>query len=270
MKHFLAWKEVRKTAKTEDEKGPGEGDFDVAGEGVPTGPLAVDPATKPIKTKKAKVRLPWDVHSFYNVIVPDKEDDEVGADELAEDEEMNAALMERLRANDERTQNMTREEYVHFSECRQSSFTFRKAKRFREWAGIGVLTEAKLDPDIQDILGFLTFEMVQTLTESALRIKAEEDAMVRLSGTDVSNGGSNNLTGFAAAFGRGAGGDMTGTKRKRDDEDGFEGSIEERTPVEIRHIQEAFRLTQAPRPMDISMQFTFGRNVLLRRPLRFI
>ena len=29
---------------------------------------------------------------------------------------------------------MTKDEYVYWSDCRQASFTFRKAKRFREWA----------------------------------------------------------------------------------------------------------------------------------------
>ncbi|CAG8665265.1 20111_t:CDS:2, partial [Racocetra fulgida] len=70
---------------------------------------------------------------------------------------------------------MTREEYVHYSECRQASFTYRKAKRFREWANMSAYIDMKPNDDIIDILGFLTFEMVSTLTETALRVKRDLD-----------------------------------------------------------------------------------------------
>ena len=45
-----------------------------------------------------------------------------------------------VRKADERTSDMTREEYVTWSEYRQASFTYRKGKRFREWAGFGIVT----------------------------------------------------------------------------------------------------------------------------------
>src|SRR5256886_17491031 len=70
---------------------------------------------------------------------------------------------------------MTREEYVHYSECRQASFTYRKAKRFREWANMSAYIDMKPNDDIIDILGFLTFEMVSTLTETALKVKRDLD-----------------------------------------------------------------------------------------------
>lgn len=56
--------------------------------------------------------------------------------ELIDDEEKAASIarLKKLKMADDRTKNMTREEYVHWSECRQASFTFRKGKRFREWA----------------------------------------------------------------------------------------------------------------------------------------
>ena len=37
------------------------------------------------------------------------------------------------------------------------------------------MTESKPNDDIVDILGFLTFEIVQTLTEEALKVKERED-----------------------------------------------------------------------------------------------
>ena len=171
LKDFLSWKDVRKTAKDTDEKGADAdiGADDPAGGEMPgpSGPMLGDTGKK---NKRAKIRLPWDVESFYSEQVPDLEDDD---DE--DTGESNIATLKRLKAADERTKDMTKEEYVHWSECRQASFTFRKAKRFREWAGFGVVTDSKPNDDIIDILGFLTFEMVQTLTEEALKVKAEED-----------------------------------------------------------------------------------------------
>lgn len=89
-----------------------------------------------------------------------------------EDSEATQIMNERLRNADLRTQNMTREEYVHWSECRQASFTFRKAKRFKEWAGLSQITDSRLQDDIMDVMGFLTFEIVANLTGAAIKVKA--------------------------------------------------------------------------------------------------
>lgn len=135
---------------------------------------------------------------------------------------MNEATLQRLKAADERTKDMTREEYVHFSECRQASFTFRKGKRFREWAGFGIVTDSKPNDDIIDILGFLTFEMVQTLTEEALNIKAEDDMHKIKTGGEDSN-----------------------QDKKRTRETGlFDPPAEGHTPVGPHHVQEAYRRLQ--------------------------
>jgi len=82
---------------------------------------------------------------------------------------------------------MTKEEYIHFSECRQASFTFRKcesvlpfkhglkltilAKRFREFVNFSAYLDVGPNDDIVDILGFLAFEMVRTLTVKSLDIR---------------------------------------------------------------------------------------------------
>ncbi len=175
------------------------------------------------KNKKAKVGLPWEVGSLYQEQVPEKEDEE-GADE--EEEEMNVATLQRLRKADERTKAMSKEEYVTWSEYRQASFTFRKAKRFKEWAGFGTITDSKPNDDIVDILGFLTFEIVQTLTEEALKIKEQEEIWKESTGNgDDGKGG-----------------------KKRKAEGGwtslFDPPTEGRTPVQPRHVQEAFRRLQ--------------------------
>ncbi|KAL2142681.1 hypothetical protein VTI28DRAFT_836 [Corynascus sepedonium] len=219
LRTFLSWKDVRKNVKDSDDKG-GEADLgaaeDPVGGVVAGGP--VDDTAK--KNKKAKVGLPWEPASFFPVEVPEREDEE---DE--EEEEMNYITLQRLRKADERTKAMTKEEYVTWSEYRQASFTYRKGKRFREWAGFGIVTDSKPSDDIVDILGFLTFEMVQTLTEEALKIKENEDQYRERTGENA------------------------GKKRKLPGGGGlFDPPSEGRTPVEPRHIQEAFRrLQQRPK-----------------------
>lgn len=209
---------MRKNVKDSDDKGGeadiGAGEDPVGGGVVPGGP--VDDGAK--KNKKARVGLPWEPLSFFNVEVPEREDEE---DE--EEEEMNYITLQRLRKADERTKAMTREEYVTWSEFRQASFTYRKGKRFREWAGFGLVTDSKPSDDIVDILGFLTFEMVQTLTEEALKIKDNEDM-------------------------RKDTGESAGTKKRKLAQGLFDPPSEGRTPVEPRHVQEAFRrLQQRPK-----------------------
>ena len=115
---------------------------------------------------------------------------------------------------------MTKDEYVHYSECRQASFTYKKAKRFREWAGFGIVTDSKPSDDVVDILGFLLYDVVQILTEEALKVKAEEDRY------KARHGGS-------------------GQNKKRKRETGlFDPPEEGTTPVAPKHVREAFRRLQ--------------------------
>lgn len=244
LKTFLSWKDVRKNVKDSDDKG-GADAADFAGADDPiaggvAGPQ--DMAAKP-KNKRARVGLAWDVNSFYSVQVPERDDEE---DE--EEEEQNYATLQRLAAADERTKHMTKEEYVFWSECRQASFTYRKSKRFREWAGFGIVTESKPNDDIVDILGFLTFEIVQTLTEEALKVKEREDREKNRRG--------------------GADNGESAKKRKR--ETGlFDPPEEGRTPVEPRHIREAYRKLQATPNKNIAMLLHNGR-LPARMPLRLV
>ena len=242
---FLSWKDVRKNVKGSDDKGGADAEF-VPGED----PGATDVLSgngqvpdNPKKNKKAKIRLPWDVASFYRESVPERDDEE---DE--DEEEMNYASLQRLKKADERTKNMTKEEYVNWSECRQASFTFRKGKRFREWAGFGVVTDSKPNDDIVDILGFLTFEMVQTLTEEALKVKEAGDLYKRelggSGGGGTGEGPSNHL------------------KRKR--ENGlFDPPEEGREPVQPNHVREAYRRLQRK---NTRPKFLLNRNRGIQRP----
>ena len=142
---------------------------------------------------------------------------------------------------------MSRDEYVFWSDCRQASFTFRKGKRFREWAGFGVVTDSKPNDDIVDILGFLTFEIVQTLTEEALKVKDAKDRQ--------------NVRERAGTAGE------SNKKRKREGSWLFEMPEEGRTPVEPKHVREAFRRLQI-----VPKKYTFMRQGYagLRTPLRLV
>src|SRR5204863_8665045 len=113
---------------------------------------------------------------------------------------------------------MTKDEYVHYSECRQASFTYRKSKRFRDWVGMSNLIDSKPIPDIIDVLGFLTFEIVATLTEEALKVKA-----------DMEKAGEDN-----------------GRRKRRANGQRYlcDGSNEEKKPLKARHVMEAFRRLQ--------------------------
>ncbi|KAJ9070503.1 Transcription initiation protein spt3 [Entomophthora muscae] len=152
---FLAWKDVRKNTK---ESGAPEVEDD----------LLEDGQDKEIKAKQLKIKLPWElIHNLTEAFDSDPDDEEV-------DEETAEIMMEslqRLKTADEETQKMSKDEYVHYSECRQASFTYRKGKKFRDWCHLGTLIDTKTSDDLIDIMGFLTFEMVATLTETAINLK---------------------------------------------------------------------------------------------------
>ena len=90
LRHFLQWKDVRRSVKDSDDKGGdagadvGAGDADIAAGvvGAGSGPSGGPDAGK--KAKRAKVDLVWDIQSFFTEFPPQKDDVE---DE--EEEEMN-------------------------------------------------------------------------------------------------------------------------------------------------------------------------------------
>lgn len=158
---------------------------------------------------------------------------------------------------------MTREEYEHYSECRQASFTYRKAKRFREWANMAAYIDMRPNDDIIDILGFLTFEMVTTLTESALKVKKEEDEKHRLyreavvaaknkrMGISDGNDGNSSTDGKT---GNSSKVENTEEESEMDVDEDIPGLFSlppsEQSPLQPRHIREAFRrLQRAPLPI---------------------
>ncbi|KAM0330612.1 hypothetical protein ACHAQA_003561 [Verticillium albo-atrum] len=153
LRTFLTWKAIRKTVRDADDKDPIEEEAEVE-EATST---RVIPA----------VNLPWDLPSFFSEQVPDPED--AAADALTSN-----ASLEKLQRDDERTKNMTVDEYATWSEYRHASFTWRKAKRFRTWAGLGVIADHRVGDDVLDVLGFVTSEMVRRLTIEAMAVQASE------------------------------------------------------------------------------------------------
>jgi transcription initiation protein SPT3 len=125
---------------------------------------ADDGNTRP-SGKIPSVTLPWDIESFFRAQVPE---------EATIDSIIGPASLEKLRKDDKRTQGMSVAEYATWSEYRHASFTSRKMKRFREWSGLGKIADHRPNDDVLDILGFLTSEMVQNLTEEALDIQSAE------------------------------------------------------------------------------------------------
>ncbi|CAE6516239.1 unnamed protein product [Rhizoctonia solani] len=163
LRTYLGWKDVRKNAKQDgDGAGAAEVDIDEGQAGADEG------TTKP---RKMTVKLPWDIVTVYSEVlrtgVNAKEDEDEDEDEVEAHEDSIA----RLREADEATRRMTREEYVHYSECRSASFTYRKAKRFREFINLPAYLDIKPNDDTIDILGFLAFEMVRALCVGGLAVK---------------------------------------------------------------------------------------------------
>ncbi|CEH12754.1 related to spt3-general transcriptional adaptor or co-activator [Ceraceosorus bombacis] len=159
LKTYLSWKDVRKNAK--DSEG---------GDAAAAGPEEEGADAVP-KTRAKKIRLPWEISTVFTEHLVNN-----AAEEDEEDEEDVEALeesLQRLKDADEATRKMTRDEYVHYSECRQASFTFRKAKKFREFINAGAYLDGKPNDDMIDILGFLAFEVVRELCEGALKIKQQ-------------------------------------------------------------------------------------------------
>ncbi|KAG9076543.1 Transcription initiation protein spt3 [Ceratobasidium sp. 370] len=141
-----------------------EEDGDGAGTAIDEG--QVDEAT--IKPRKMTVKLPWDIETVYSEVLGagvNAEDEDEDGDEVEAHEDTIA----RLREADEATRRMTREEYVHYSECRSASFMYCKAERFCEFINLPAYLDIKPNNDTIDILGFLVFEMVRALCAGGLR-----------------------------------------------------------------------------------------------------
>ncbi|KAJ8654981.1 hypothetical protein O0I10_009377 [Lichtheimia ornata] len=234
LRSFLSWKDVRKNAKGAS----GDDQVEDVVEETNTG-----------KLHRSIIKLPWElVNQFTDVIIKpsNPDDEEEDEDEL---EAFNDTI-QRLRDADRVTRVMTREEYVHYSECRQASFTYRKGKRFREWANMNAFVDVRPNDDIVDSLGFLTYEMVSKLTTTALQIKRDLITRKRKRGTDDDDDDEHHRPQEntpSVVSGAPASADKQGGQQQPDGL--FSLPSTEQTPLEPEHIYEAFRrLQQAPQP----------------------
>ncbi|EIW73119.1 hypothetical protein TREMEDRAFT_26842, partial [Tremella mesenterica DSM 1558] len=165
LRTYLSWKDVRKRAK-EDEDRAGEVEEEIE-DGAAGGEKAA------VKGRKTMVKLPWEVLTPFSDFLKGLPGRPADDDDDEDDDEVQAYQdsMQRLRDADEITKRMTKDEYVHYSDCRQASFTYRKVRRFRDFVNFAAYLDLRPNDDIIDILGFLSFEMVRSLCVTALAVR---------------------------------------------------------------------------------------------------
>ncbi|KAN0070892.1 Transcription initiation factor IID, 18kD subunit domain containing protein [Elaphomyces granulatus] len=234
---LLSVKEMRKNIHASDDKKDSDtGDLSLADDELPTLEVAAR-ASIPKKRRRKLTRSLRDVESLYPIQLDEDTEEEI--------QEPDSAGM--LRQFDERTKSMSGQEYVYWSECRKASFTAGRAAatRFREWISLAAYPNVRATEDIIDMLGFLAIETVRTLTENALRVKEVED--------------------FSAAnrYGSKAAG-----KRKRAGP--FVIKDEDLTPLQPRHVNEAYRRLQVSPKRAIARLLLNDRKVPPCLPLRLV
>ena len=248
LRTYLSWKDLRKNAKDQDAAAPAAG----AGTGgiedeIKTGADKDDKEGGAVmKVKKSQIKLPWELQFMFNEQALENNEDENDMDE--DEREANMATLKRLKMADDRTRNMTKEEYVHWSDCRQASFTFRKSKRFKDWSGISQITEGKPHDDVIDILGFLTFEIVCSLTETALKINKREEVI-------QSQKNKSQQLNQDQSF------EITSIHRKKRLFDGPDDLV---NPLKARHIEEAWRVLQTLGMKQRALNNFKGSRILSR------
>ncbi|KAF8592732.1 TFIID-18kDa-domain-containing protein [Ramaria rubella] len=229
LRTYLSWKDVRKHAK--DSHGEG-------GPGVEVDTLEEEEKIT-TKAQKITIKLPWEITTIYSEVLKQsghQSDDEEDEDDI----EAHEASIQRLREADEATRAMTRDEYQHYSDCRQASFTYRKGKRFREFLNLPTHLDLKQNDDTIDIVGFLAFEMVRALTIGGLGVKRSlesrsSDVPITLGKRKVSGGN-----------------DGPNKKPRADSPDTFSPPLstlflpppEARTALRPEHIQDSFSRMQ--------------------------
>ncbi|KZP00132.1 TFIID-18kDa-domain-containing protein [Calocera viscosa TUFC12733] len=261
LRTYLSWKEVRREAKEASKD---------SGANLEEEAMEENAADLTTKSTKMTVKLPWEISTIYSDFLKhtldykeDYKDDEDGQEAT---EDMNV----RLKDADEATRKMTREEYVHYSECRQASFTFRKSKRFREFINFSAYSDIKPNDDIIDILGFLAYEMVRSLCIGGLEIKRIlEEAQVqttrlkrKLNVSDESPIKKARLNGEEDDEGPGLPPTIQSSL--------FMRPPEARTPLRAAHIQEAFARMQRDATHLKGAGMTNWRGGLVRTKMTLI
>lgn len=264
LRTYLSWKDVRKHAKDSNADGGGGVEVETLEDG------ADDKLTA--KAQKITIKLPWEITTIYSEVLRQsglQEDDEEDEDDL----EAQEASLERLKEADDVTKQMTREEYQHYSDCRQASFSYRKAKRFREFLNLPPHLDLKANDDTVDIVGFLAFEMVRSLTVASLEVKKSlEESYLREDHTASPVLGKRKM---------GVGLDSSNKRRREEspDEDSdtplpasslFMQPPEARTALRPEHIQDAFGRMQGDWSQSRSAGMRNWRGGLIRTSVSLI
>lgn len=192
LREFLNWKDVRKNVKQTEETNAANAssvipfDMDAVAEeedeaaetmSVSAAPLArPKAATAPKPNPKKRAYCYWDC--LASLVAEATEGAILDMEPIDYDEELEELKQDRLRRLQEAdrvTRDMSKAEYMEFTECRQASFTYKKAKKFRDWLGIPLaVTEYRLSDDVLEILGFLASETVRQITEGAIQFRERE------------------------------------------------------------------------------------------------
>jgi len=246
LRTYLSWKDVRKHAKDSGGADGGTVEVDALEEGEKL----------TAKAQKITIKLPWEIPTIYSEVLKNnghQSDDEEDEDDI----EAHEASIQRLREADEATRKMTREEYQHYSDCRQASFTYRKGKRFRDFLNLPPQLDLKAADDTVDIVGFLAFEMVRSLTLGGLGIKRSLEDIYELQDLAASTLGKKRRNSLSA--------NESPSKRRRPDSPDpdqppvstlFLPPPEARTALRPEHIQDAFARNQR--------DFSYHRSAGLR------
>lgn len=169
--------------------------------------------------------------------------------------------LRRLRHADLLTLSMSQAEYMEYSECRQASFTYKKARKFREWliggtarpASLGLATLAggsardlaRLSDDTLEILGFLAYEIVQKLTEVSLAVKYElESSRNQSSSTNPANTTTTAIAPVSLLGGifnnqTAPNSSITATTAASVTSPSSLSAV--KTPIQVQHVEEAYR-----------------------------
>ncbi|TEB37071.1 TFIID-18kDa-domain-containing protein [Coprinellus micaceus] len=266
LRTYLSWKDVRKHAKDSGGDGGGAAEVEALEEG--------DGTSLPSTFTKITIKLSWEVATIYSDILKDighQSDDEEDEDDL----EAHEASIQRLKEADDATRQMTREEYQHYSDCRQASFTYRKGKRFREFLNLPPHLDLRANDDTVDIVGFLAFEMVRSLTLAGLAVKKSlEESVLRDDYQAPSKNGKRKAAGSSALGG------PSEKRRREDDPDDEEYTmpvntlflppVETRTALRPEHIQDAFSRMQAEWSHSRSAGMNNWRGGLVRTRISLI
>ena len=171
--------------------------------------------------------------------------------------------LRRLRHADLVTLSMSQSEYLEYSECRQASFTFKKARKFREWlvggtarpgslalatlAGGSARDLARLTDDTLEILGFLAYEIVQKLTEVSLAVKFEQERWKEIQEKGEKKSKASSSLGGLFTTTQSTTAQSTTTQSASTNTNASQNSSSStKSPIQAHHVEEAYRKLISP------------------------